>query len=656
MEVGSIVASIKADITDFKSGMKTVKNETSALGNVGSKLSGIGSDILDFTKKSILAVSAASVAGSVFAVKSASDFEQSRVGFETMLGSAEKAKSLMTDIAKFAKETPFELPDVVKGSQRLLAFGYAQDEVIPKFKILGDIALGNKDKMESLVGMLGKVKAKGRADLEALNIAMDAGVPIISSLAKHFKTTEANIFEMVSTGKVGLKDVEDTMGEMTSSGGMFFNAMKNQSLTFDGVVSNVKDTIGSLARTIVGIGDDGEVKKGGMFFYLKEGATFLYTWLSDHRAEIESFFGNIIKTIGDVVKAVAEFTKSEIVPWVQNSLMPVLREMWNIFQTYILPAIKNIWKVIIEELFPAFVRMWQVLGPILIPILKVLAVILGVALYVSIIAIYKAVTFLFNAITWLITGISNFVKGVIDGVKAIHQWFLDLPGKIAEFLTNLPNTIAFWIGRSMRIMYDLVLAGINGVIWFFTDLPVQIYNWLLKVPERVSNAGKSAYNSAVDFGKGIWNGIMDFINGIPNAVTNAFNSAVDSIKNLIPKAAKSAGDFASGLWNSFKNGLGIHSPSYIEKALFAIEDQAEVTGKNLNGSVDELRKQANNLPNVSVSGDMVNSQPVQLFIDASNKGVFVGSELAYDNFAEGMVKKAERVFNAKGLSLITKKV
>ncbi|HEY0007528.1 MAG TPA: hypothetical protein VGB55_02290, partial [Tepidisphaeraceae bacterium] len=68
----------------------------------------------------------------VNSVKLAAEAEQNAISFEVMLGSADKARKLMAEIQEFAASTPFELPELTGATRKLLAFGFAEDEVIGK--------------------------------------------------------------------------------------------------------------------------------------------------------------------------------------------------------------------------------------------------------------------------------------------------------------------------------------------------------------------------------------------------------------------------------------------------------------------------------------------------------------------------------------------
>lgn len=70
------------------------------------------------------------------------NLEKSEIAFTTMLGSEEKALSMLKDLTDFAKKTPFELVGIRDSAKQLLAMGITQEKMIPSLKALGDISAG----------------------------------------------------------------------------------------------------------------------------------------------------------------------------------------------------------------------------------------------------------------------------------------------------------------------------------------------------------------------------------------------------------------------------------------------------------------------------------------------------------------------------------
>ncbi len=191
------------------------------------------------------------------------NFEQIDIAFETLIGDADKARKTLAALKEFARTTPFNFGDVAELSKRLLAFGFAADDLIPIMTTLGNIAAGvGKDKLPQLVLALGQVKAATKLRGQELRQFTEAGVPLIGELAKTLGKPETAIQKMVSAGQIGYGDVEKALVNVTSAGGRFNNLMAKQSRSLLGIVSNIIDTIQLLA---VDLGNRGLLKRAKEF-------------------------------------------------------------------------------------------------------------------------------------------------------------------------------------------------------------------------------------------------------------------------------------------------------------------------------------------------------------------------------------------------------
>jgi tape measure domain-containing protein len=198
-----------------------------------------------------------------------------------MLGSADKAKSLLMQISSFAAATPFELPQVVEGGKNLLAFGVSMDQIIPTFTMLGNIAAGvGTDKLPGLINVFGQVKAAGRLMSQDLLQFTSAGVPVIDLLAQHYGITSDKVKDLVATGKVGFDDLNASLSLLGGPSGKWGDLMEKQSKSLNGTLSNVQDNLGRILRQAVGIGPDGDIRQGSLFDFVTKGATGLMNGLS----------------------------------------------------------------------------------------------------------------------------------------------------------------------------------------------------------------------------------------------------------------------------------------------------------------------------------------------------------------------------------------
>lgn len=169
------------------------------------------------------------------------EYENAQIAFETMLGSKEKADELMQRIMVMAAKTPFSQNEIVDGVKQLLAYQESSETVIDTMTRLGNIAAGLGVPLSRLILVYGQVKAKGKLMGDDLKQFTEAGIPLVNELAKAFGVTKAKVYDLVSAGKVGFKDVQNVLENLTAKGGMFYDLMGKQSESLSGKVSNMHD-------------------------------------------------------------------------------------------------------------------------------------------------------------------------------------------------------------------------------------------------------------------------------------------------------------------------------------------------------------------------------------------------------------------------------
>lgn len=183
-------------------------------------------------------------------IQTRGEFQQLEVAFTTMLGSEEKANTLMMQLTKTAAVTPFDLKGVTDGAKQLLAYGVAADEVNDTLVHLGDIAAGLSLPLGDLVYLYGTTLTQGRMFTQDLRQFMGRGIPIAEELAKQFGVTKDKVQELVSTGKVGANEFKQAIMAMSSEGGKFGGLMEEKSKTITGQISNIEDAIDSAFNKI----------------------------------------------------------------------------------------------------------------------------------------------------------------------------------------------------------------------------------------------------------------------------------------------------------------------------------------------------------------------------------------------------------------------
>lgn len=165
--------------------------------------------------------------------------EMTQMTFETMLGSAEKAKNLLQDVRDLSLETPFKFEEAESTVKMMLAMGAAEKDVIEETRMLGDVSAGLGVPMSRIALNFGQVRTMGKLAGRELRDFSVAGVPLIETLSKSMGKPKKAIQDLVASGKISFEMVKEAFRKMTSEGGRFNNLMEKSSKTAGGLASNI---------------------------------------------------------------------------------------------------------------------------------------------------------------------------------------------------------------------------------------------------------------------------------------------------------------------------------------------------------------------------------------------------------------------------------
>lgn len=183
------------------------------------------------------------VTGLVKSIKEAASMETIETSFGVLIKDAALTKATMQDLIDFAAKTPLEMAGISSVATVLLASGSAAADVREELQMLGDIAMGNQEKLGRLANAYAKVQTKGKASLKEINMFSEAGVPLVDAMSENLKKTNKEVLELITKGKVGFPEVQKALESLTSEGGQFFRMMEQQSQTLSGKWSTFKDNV-----------------------------------------------------------------------------------------------------------------------------------------------------------------------------------------------------------------------------------------------------------------------------------------------------------------------------------------------------------------------------------------------------------------------------
>jgi phage-related protein len=269
---------------------------------------------------------------------------------------------------------------------------------------------------------------------------------------------------------------------------------------------------------------------------------------------------------------------------------------------------------------------------------------------------------------WAVNFYNSAVSFATNTYNGIVTWFQKLPGRIASFFTNLWHSAqTTWTNFK------------NGAIQFAINTYNGLVNWFQRLPGRIAGFFSSMYHGAVSslsnmvsaagrFGTNVYNGFVNWVKKIPGAVSNAIGNAIQAFKNMISSAFSVAASFAKGLWDGFKHGLGIHSPSYIERAMWKITDVTQTESKRLGTHVRLMQQMAGTISetnpakaavglNTNTLTSLTKSMAKQAAIlNAAGSAMYAGTGTVTRTAMTSGAGAASTSATAQGSSLVTKNI
>jgi tape measure domain-containing protein len=210
-----------------------------------------------------------------FAIKTAADLQSLSTNFETLTGSAEKGRKVFTDLKKMGATTPFEIGDLAKATQTMLAFGISVDKTQGYLQMLGDISMGNKDKLRGLALAFSQVQSTGRLMGQDLLQMINQGFNPLTIISQKTGRSMKDLKKDMEDGKITVEMVTDAFKTATSEGGLFYKGMEQGSKTLSGTFSTLMDNIKLMSAGLAGLADDGTIVEGSLLDLVQKGVNAL---------------------------------------------------------------------------------------------------------------------------------------------------------------------------------------------------------------------------------------------------------------------------------------------------------------------------------------------------------------------------------------------
>lgn len=157
-------------------------------------------------------------------VKAAMDFDATRVSFGVLTGSKTVGNELAAKLRQLKQDTIMG-PTVYKNAQTMLGFGITADKVVPTLKRLGDVSMGDADKLKRLTLAFSEVEAAGKLNGRRMLQFVNSGFNPLQEMARTTGKSMEQLTEMMKKGQISAEMLEGAFKSVTSAGGRFNNML-----------------------------------------------------------------------------------------------------------------------------------------------------------------------------------------------------------------------------------------------------------------------------------------------------------------------------------------------------------------------------------------------------------------------------------------------
>lgn len=158
-------------------------------------------------------------------------------------GNAEAAQDMYDRIAEYGKQTVYDKSGLVEAQKTMMSFGIEGEKAFTTLKQIGDIAMGDSQKMQSLSLAFAQMSSTGKLTGQDLMQMINAGFNPLQEISRTTGISIGELKEKMADGAISADMVAQAFASATSEGGLFYEGAEKGGETMAGKVAQINDTI-----------------------------------------------------------------------------------------------------------------------------------------------------------------------------------------------------------------------------------------------------------------------------------------------------------------------------------------------------------------------------------------------------------------------------
>lgn len=182
-------------------------------------------------------------AGIGASIKKGMEADMQRANMVTLFRGNEQAAQQMYDkIAHYGKVTPYDKEGLVEVQKTMMSFGIEANKSFGVMQQIGDIAMGDKNKMQSLALAFSQATSTGKLMGQDLLQMINAGFNPLNIISERTGESMASLKERMADGKIGANELAKAFEWATDKNGLFYKGAEKAGATLGGKWNALQDT------------------------------------------------------------------------------------------------------------------------------------------------------------------------------------------------------------------------------------------------------------------------------------------------------------------------------------------------------------------------------------------------------------------------------
>ena len=162
----------------------------------------------------------------------------------------EKAKALYAQLSDYGVKTPYDKAGLIEAQKTMMSFGLSSEFAFGKLKNIGDIAMGNAQKMQSLSLAFAQATSAGKLQGQDFNQMISAGFNPLQVISERTGESMAQLKERMSKGGISAQELAQAFEWATDRQGLFYQGAEKAGQTLSGKFNKMMDSITELALKV----------------------------------------------------------------------------------------------------------------------------------------------------------------------------------------------------------------------------------------------------------------------------------------------------------------------------------------------------------------------------------------------------------------------